>query len=292
MKNKAKVLNVFCSISRGRLDEVNNLLIPSLEKQTTDYVINLYLINYTGDSTIKKSDVNRSDLNYYILNPDKPLGFGEAHNYAFQVTKPKDFFIIINPDVYLDNNCIKELILSAKKEVGLVEARQLPFSHPKDLPHKETFETNWASGCCLLINSEFFESVGGFDPNYWMYLEDVDLSWKAWINGYKVLQNPKAVVNHYTGLYFRYNENSYEIEDFWSMRNFLYISYTYFGLKGLKKAKRMILRTQYPKEFINKAVHNFEKFIERSTLQRITIPLDFRDKIKIFGYNKFSKDPK
>ena len=56
-----------------------------------------------------------------------------------------------------------------------MEARQLPFTHPKDTPKEETFETNWASGCCLLINSLFFEKVNGFDPNYWMYLEDVDL---------------------------------------------------------------------------------------------------------------------
>lgn len=291
-KKEDNTIHIFCSASKSRLEEVNNLLIPSLEQQTVKNKIHLTLVDYTGKRTFSTKEIKNKKLNIDILYPDKPLGFGESHNFAFYKTKPNKYFLIINPDIYMDKNCLKELLGSFTKDVGLVEARQLPFTHPKDTPHKKTFETNWASGCCLLINSIFFEQVHGFDSNYWMYLEDVDLSWKAWINGFRVIQNPKAVVYHYTGLYFRYSHNSYEIEDFWSMRNFLYISYVYFGNKGVKKAKNLISKTSYPEEFINKTIENFEGFLARNKPYKIKIPTDCNEKIKIYGYNKFSENPK
>lgn len=292
MTKTPKIINVFCSVSLKRMEEVNNLLIPSLEEQKTNYEIQLYLINYVADNSVTEQDIKRNNISVHILNPIEPLGFGESHNFAFTTIKPKGFFIIINPDIQLDSKCIDELIKSFTNETGLIEARQLPFAHPKDTTYKEVFETNWASGCCLLINSEFFKSVKGFDPNYWMYLEDVDLSWKAWINRYKVLQNPKAVAYHYTGIYFKYNQNSYEIEDFWSMRNFFYISYLYFGKNGLKRAKKIAKETAYHEEFIEEAYLNFEKLINKKKPQRIRVPSIYKNRIQIYGYNKFSEYPK
>lgn len=285
-------INIFCSISKARLNEVNDLLIPSLEQQSTKKQLKLYFIDYTGKKTVSKRDIRHNKLDFNILYSDKPLGFGEAHNLAFSQTKPQAKFLIINPDICMDNKCLEELLIAYGPHIGLVEARQLPFTHPKDTPHKHTFQTNWASGCCLLIDSKFFKKVNGFDTNYWMYLEDVDLSWKAWINNYKVVQNPKAIVYHYTGLYFKYSQNSYALEDFWSMRNFLYISYVYFGKKGLAKAKKMVTETQYPKEFVDEAIHNFDQFMKNHTIERMVIPHSCKNNIKIYGYNKFSEHPK
>lgn len=285
-------LNIFCSISQERLSEVNNLLIPSLEKQDSEIQVFLTFINYKADSTISLKDIKTNNLKFNILNPKKPLGFGESHNYAFSQMKPKDFFLIINPDIYMQENCLKELLRSYNARTGLVEARQLPFTHPKDAPHKKTFETNWASGCCLLINSNFFKKAGGFDPNYWMYLEDVDLSWKAWINNFQVIQNPKAVVYHFTGIYFKYSENTYEIEDFWSMRNFFYLSYVYFGKKGLKRARKIVNSISfYDKEIKEAAYKNFSNLNKTKQIEHIEIPNELTNKIKIYDYNKFSKHP-
>lgn len=292
MHTNKNTINIFCSVSKTRLGEVNNLLIPSLEKQNIKKKIHLFLVDYTGTGDFSKTDIQHNSLDIDILIPNRSLGFGESHNFAFSKVRPKKFFLIINPDIYMEENCLEELMNPFKGNTALIEARQLPFTHPKDNSHTKTFETNWTSGCCLLINSSFFDSIGGFDPNYWMYLEDVDLSWKALINGYKVLQNPRAVVYHYTGLYFKYNQNTYQIEDFWSMRNFLYISYIFFGQKGVRVAKKMISKTQYPKEFIEEVKRNFEQLRKKNGIQRIPIPLDCKNKIKIYGYNKFSENPK
>lgn len=292
---KQKTIHIFCSISSGRLVEINNVLIPSIVNQTYNGNIVLTLINYKADNKFTEDNivVQSKRIKLQILNPDNPLGFGESHNYAFKEVNPEGYFLIINPDVSLHRDAINQLLAECKKGIGIIEARQLPFAHPKDLPHKKTFETNWASGSCILVNREMFKKVNGFDPLFWMYLEDVDLSWRSKINGYKVIQNPLAVAYHFTGVYFSYVENSYALEDFWSLRNFLYISYKFWGDYGLKKAKKLIYDVgHYNRQIKEDAIRNFEELVEKKDIKRIDIPKSLQNEIKIFGYNKFSKYPK
>lgn len=282
-------LNIFCAISTNRIKEVNDLLLPSLENQTYLGKIILSLVNYKADNTLHINDFKlKNKIMIKILNPNKPTGFGESHNFAFEKMQPEKNFFVMNPDVYLDRNCLIEMLNTFDINVGLIEARQLPFSHPKDKPHQKTFSTNWTSGCCLLINSSFFKKVNGYDPNYWMYLEDVDLSWKSWINKYKVLNNPKAIAYHYTGYYFKYLPTTYALEDYWSMYNFLYISEVYFGKKGLTRALKIISQTSYNKYFIDNIIKAYDKFRENSQIKNIRVPFSLRKRIHIYGYNKFS----
>ena len=57
----------------------------------------------------------------------------------------------------------------------------------------------FASGGAMLIRRSVFLDVGGFDPDYFAYFEDVDLGWRLWILGYQVVYAPDAVVKHLGG---------------------------------------------------------------------------------------------
>jgi GT2 family glycosyltransferase len=57
-------------------------------------------------------------------------------------------------------------------------------------------ETNYATGCCMLIRKEVLLKVGFFDDNYYLYYEDGDLSQRVKRQGYKIIYEPKAVVYH------------------------------------------------------------------------------------------------
>jgi GT2 family glycosyltransferase len=69
--------------------------------------------------------------------------------------------------------------------------------HP--LPPGNGSPVLFASGGAMLIHRATFLEVGGFDPAFFAYFEDVDLGWRLWVLGYKVVLAHDAVVRHIGG---------------------------------------------------------------------------------------------
>jgi N-acetylglucosaminyl-diphospho-decaprenol L-rhamnosyltransferase len=61
-------------------------------------------------------------------------------------------------------------------------------------------DADWVSGACMAIRRIAFESVSGFDPSYFMYVEDLDLCWRLHRAGWRVLHLPEAEVTHLGGI--------------------------------------------------------------------------------------------
>jgi len=127
------------------------------------------------------------------------IGFGSAMNVlmleAF-ANRQAEWFLCVNPDGVLHSNSLRELLLSSLEHTsGLIEARQFPEEHVKEYD-PDTLDTNWASGACLLIQKDAYAMTGGFDDNFFMYLEDVDLSWRARAAGLPVKVAPNALFGH------------------------------------------------------------------------------------------------
>lgn len=130
------------------------------------------------------------------------LGFGAAHNrmMAAAFADPAiDAYVCVNPDAVLHPHCLRELAgeAAAREDTGLVEARQFPDEHPKPYD-PATHETAWCSGCVLLVTRRLFAELGGFDERFFMYCEDVDLSWRARAAGLSIRVAPAALAHHYT----------------------------------------------------------------------------------------------
>ena len=53
-----------------------------------------------------------------------------------------------------------------------------------------------AKSAASIIRRGLFEKIGGFDEDYYMYLEETDLSWRVWLSGYRVVFIPQAIVYH------------------------------------------------------------------------------------------------
>lgn len=60
-------------------------------------------------------------------------------------------------------------------------------------------DTDWLSGCALAIRRAAFEEVGGFDPGYHLYVEDLDLGVRLRDAGWRSRYHPDAVVQHRVG---------------------------------------------------------------------------------------------
>lgn len=57
----------------------------------------------------------------------------------------------------------------------------------------------WISGVCIVMRRDDFLAVGGFDPTFYMYCEDVDLCWKLTKRGGSVVRLDTHAVRHYGG---------------------------------------------------------------------------------------------
>lgn len=56
---------------------------------------------------------------------------------------------------------------------------------------------DWALGAFVLVRREAWTRAGGFDPELWMYAEDLDLGWRVTTAGFKTWYAPAAAVNHH-----------------------------------------------------------------------------------------------
>jgi GT2 family glycosyltransferase len=219
--------------AKSRLSKQNGLPSGSLQEQDVqgpdrrDLVIGVVTYNNSPQqienllTSIQLASQNASDLRIdteifvvdngktsFWKEPGIPIskfdsegnvGFGRAMNRLMAAAfsdRRIQWFLCLNPDGVLHRNALLELLKEAQSQPNtLFEGRQFPEEHCKRYDSL-TLETPWASGACLLIPRAIFEKIGGFDPIFFMYLEDVDFSWRARSAGFSVRVAPKALFGH------------------------------------------------------------------------------------------------
>jgi GT2 family glycosyltransferase len=135
-----------------------------------------------------------------LLRSRENLGFGGGCNRgAEHGTAP--YILFLNPDTEVAPEMLARLVERAVAElaVGLVDAAQEPIEIPKWRDAGSNY-TDWCSGAAVLASRRAFEEVGRFDRFFHpAYCEDVDLSWRMWLAGWKCVHEPRARFVHHTG---------------------------------------------------------------------------------------------
>ena len=204
-------------------------LLDSLRRLTIPATI-YFLDNASTDETAEKLMAGLPELPFrsHFLRSLSNNGFARGVNLlARQGTG--DFIFLLNPDTELEEGCVEKLLSrsSADPTIGICEARQWPLEHPKAYD-RQTGETTWCTGAAVLIRRHAFEEVGGFDERlFFMYCEDVDLSWKLWLRGWKCVYVPDAVVRHYSQDVIPGKKRT--VENYYSFRNSLFLLYRFGG---------------------------------------------------------------
>ncbi|MFT3817634.1 MAG: hypothetical protein QM750_08425 [Rubrivivax sp.] len=127
------------------------------------------------------------------------LGFGRAINAVLpDVATP--FLLLLNQDAIPEPGALQRLWDSARDDdarVAAWEMRQIPYEHPKDYD-PVTGDTGWFSGAAVLLRTAALREVQGFEPRFFMYCEDVDLSWRLRCRGWRLRYLPCCAVVHRT----------------------------------------------------------------------------------------------
>lgn len=147
----------------------------------------------------QKTHWKQSKLSIVRFTSEGNVGFGQGMNRLMSAAfadAATNRFLCLNPDGVLHRNALKELLtLGGEHPLSLIEAKQFPEEHNKSY-NSETLETPWASGACLLICRDIYERIGGFDSNFFMYLEDVDFSWRVRSANFSIKVAPNALFSH------------------------------------------------------------------------------------------------
>jgi len=142
-----------------------------------------------------------------ILNPDTVFAPGSARVLLnFLQERPEAGLVapkVLNPDGSLQYSCrrfptlwtglFNRYSLLSKWFPGNRFTRHYLMT---DFNHAECREVDWVSGCCMMIPRRVYESVGGFDENYFLFNEDVDLCKMIAEKGHPVCYYPQAIVYH------------------------------------------------------------------------------------------------
>ena len=280
------IVNIQCIYGDENIKNIDNCLIPNLSNSTINN-INLYTKNYSNSfNRLKTKEYKNIKVYDFSEKTKKIKGFAYNNNFIFREVQPENFFILINPDCIPLKNSIDVLIArkNTSDKIGIVEGRQWPFEHPKEYDSL-TLETPWASGAFELIDSTFYKKINGMDELYFLYNEDVDLSWQAWLNGYRVIYEPNSEVIHFTNSYFHRND-LISNEEYFSIRNFILISKKFFGESGKIDSINM-LKSKVDKNLLSKIIMDYNENIDKYVDCKYN---GLKDKhINIYGINLFHR---
>jgi GT2 family glycosyltransferase len=276
---------------RSNVEFIERHLLPALAAQRGSFRLHLHTLNYRNSECLLSAET----LKYRGGNLDGVtdwsekregghIGFGEAVNYLFERVAPETHFLLVNPDSMPMEGCVGRLLEAfSGKNAAMVEARQWPREHPKEFD-TATGETPWATGAFVLIASEAFRRLGGFDPIYFLYNEDVDLSWRAWLEGMPVMYEPAALCAHFTGR-LAHDFHRFQREQFFSIRNFLLLAYKFFGERGERMAREWMRAANLPQAFQDSIERSYAEL--RGKVRRVEGARQHREKIKILGLNLY-----
>src|SRR5688572_9876568 len=153
-----------------------------------------------------------------IIENKKDLGFTGGMNTGAFAAKGDGVFLLSN-DTWLEDDCLEQLV-RVTNELNADAAMPLVMHYTNDRIQTvgadgldlfglgsmtwppeakirgETTEVFLVAGMGYWARTEVFKKVGGFDEGQFMYAEEVDLSWRIWIAGGKLLRVPAARMHH------------------------------------------------------------------------------------------------
>lgn len=228
MLSKAEMDDISIGIVAYNDEEDVRAAVESIERYTSeDIKKKIYIIdNSTQSNELQQLQETYEDINY--IKTERNIGFGGGHNYIMPDLDSK-LHAIVNPDIILDSDafmalidfmqdetvgmCIPKLLdeegnlLSVyRRELTVFDMfirmfakhlflRRQAYHTMQDMDYNRPFDVPFAQGSFLVIRTELFRSLGGFDDQFFLYMEDADLCKR--VNEVSVLRYcPWAAVIH------------------------------------------------------------------------------------------------
>ncbi len=183
--------------------------LPSLFKYTSN-LLNQVIIVDDGGTDETEVYVSENYKKVLYLKNSSNSGFSKSVNLGVSASKA-DYIILLNNDVKVQKDFLKEPLKLMEKDKNLFAVNfnetssswplvwwkkgKMQFTRAED--KSVAYYCAWPSGGSALVRRKYWVNLGGlneiYSPAYW---EDIDLGWRAWKAGYKIIWDPKNSVVH------------------------------------------------------------------------------------------------
>lgn len=191
----------------------------------------IYVDNCSTDASVEYIQTNYPQVK--ILQNEKPLGFGENNNKGVLASVGK-YIAIINPDIVLQEGSIDKLYHYAEdhSEYGIFVPQLLnldlsiqysvrrfvtlnmfikrALSRGNDSTNDQTVAKylckdldsttpqliDWAIGAAFFMSRDMYANLGGFDTDYFLYMEDEDMCLRSWKMNRPIIYVPESKMIH------------------------------------------------------------------------------------------------
>jgi len=197
--------------------------------------VELHIIDNSPTQDLKTQLADLS-INYFFNGCN--AGYGKGHNRSLETCSESKYHVIINPDITITPSAIESLIafMDDNPDVGIacpkvlntdgtlqylnkryptvfdLFARRflphclLPYLQKrldcfemKDVGYNSVTDVEFTTGCFMFCRTKVLKQVGGFDPRYFLHLEDCDLGRMVQKSGFRTVYFPGAAVTHEWG---------------------------------------------------------------------------------------------
>ena len=209
------------------LKSLKNILYQNIEIIVVD--------NNSIDDSVLLLTENHKDI---IIQKSKTnLGYAGGCNLGANIATGEYLLFLNNDTIHhedfldklvevLDNNkqiaCVqpkiknydnKEYFDYAGASGGFIDYLVFPFCRGRifntiekdDNQYENMIDVFWTSGTAFITRKNIFSNLAGFDESLFAHMEEIDLSWKCYLAGYKCTINPESIIFHHGGKTLGYN---------------------------------------------------------------------------------------
>ena len=195
-------------------------MLRSLSDQ--DYPRLTTLVVDVGSGEDPSGRIDRALPGAFVRRVAEGAGFAAAANNALGALEDVPFLLVCHDDVVLEPDALRLLIEEAyRSNAGIVGPKLVQADHPEVLlevgraidrygaphtgiepgeldqeQHDGVRDVFYVSSAAMLVRSDLFRELGGFDPATFPGAEDLDLCWRARLAGARVMVAPDARVRH------------------------------------------------------------------------------------------------